>query len=98
MYMYIYIYVYIYIHTYISIIYISCHKRSTTHRELKTHRSKMGVIFIQIMKTMCPSGYHRNGFVATHAHGHMIVVGAYLSRKKKGGLYNTYHELRGMDN
>ena len=22
-----------------------------------------------------------------------VVVGAYLSRKEKGGLYNTYHEL-----
>ena len=25
-----------------------------------------------IMKTMCPSGYHHNGIVATHALGHMI--------------------------
>ena len=25
-----------------------------------------------IMKTMCPPGYHHNGFVATHALGHMI--------------------------
>ena len=24
-----------------------------------------------IMKTMCTSGYHHNGFVATHAFGHM---------------------------
>ena len=23
------------------------------------------------MKTMCPPGYHRNGFVATHALGHL---------------------------
>ena len=23
------------------------------------------------MKTMCPSGYHHNGFVATHALQHM---------------------------
>ena len=23
-----------------------------------------------IMKTMCPPGYHHNGFVATHALGH----------------------------
>ena len=23
------------------------------------------------MKTMCPSGYHHNGFVATHTLGHM---------------------------
>ena len=25
-----------------------------------------------IMKTMCPPGYHRNGFVATHALRHMM--------------------------
>ena len=25
------------------------------------------------MKTMCPPGYHHNGFVATHALGHMIL-------------------------
>ena len=24
------------------------------------------------MKTMCPPGYHQNGFVATHALGHMM--------------------------
>ena len=26
------------------------------------------------MKTMCPPGYHHNGFVATHALGHMIYI------------------------
>ena len=25
-----------------------------------------------IMKTMCPPGYQQNGFVATHALGHMM--------------------------
>ena len=25
-----------------------------------------------IMKTMCPPGYHHNGFVAPHALGHMM--------------------------
>ena len=25
-----------------------------------------------IMKTMCPPGYHRNGFMATHALGHIM--------------------------
>ena len=25
-----------------------------------------------IMKIMCPPGYHHNGFVATHALGHMM--------------------------
>ena len=24
------------------------------------------------MRTMCPPGYHHNGFVATHALGHMM--------------------------
>ena len=24
------------------------------------------------MKTVCPPGYHSNGFVATHALGHMM--------------------------
>ena len=26
------------------------------------------------MKTMCPPGYHHNGFVATHALGHMMYM------------------------
>ena len=29
-------------------------------------------IIYEIMKTMCPPGYHHNGFIATHALGHMI--------------------------
>ena len=55
---------------------ISGHKWSTTHRVLKSHRSKMSVIYV-IMKTMCPPGYHHNGFVATHALGHMM-YGLYI--------------------
>ena len=31
-----------------------------------------------IMKTMCPPGYHHNGFVATHALGHMMYGSALL--------------------
>ena len=27
------------------------------------------------MKTMCPPGYHHNGFVATHALGHELHCG-----------------------
>ena len=27
-----------------------------------------------IMKTMCPPGYHHNGFVVTHAVGHMMYI------------------------
>ena len=30
------------------------------------------------MKTMCPPGYHHNGFVATHAFGHMTYGLAYI--------------------
>ena len=26
------------------------------------------------MKTMCPPGYHHNGFVATHALGHICSI------------------------
>ena len=26
------------------------------------------------MEAMCPPGYHHNGFVATHALGHMIYI------------------------
>ena len=26
------------------------------------------------MKTMCPPGYHHNGFVATHALGHTYIL------------------------
>ena len=59
---YIYIYIYIYIYTidiYTIYIYnkhfiaarhlfkILCHKWSTTHRVLKSHRSKMSVIYMQ---------------------------------------------------
>ena len=38
---------------------------------LKSHKSIIGVIYI-IMKTICPPGYHGNGFVATHGLGHMM--------------------------
>ena len=31
----------------------------------------MCIYIYAIMKTMCPPGYHHNGFVATHALGHM---------------------------
>ena len=30
-----------------------------------------------ISKTMCPPGYHHNGFIATHALGHMICAVMY---------------------
>ena len=37
---------------------------------------------ITIMKTMCPFGYHHNGFAANHALGHMM-----------DGLYGTVHHV-----
>ena len=71
-------YTYIYIHTYACILlYI---------HGLYTHAYIVLYIYIQrgqisqkqdgcntyaIMKTMCPPGYHHNGFVATLALGHM---------------------------
>ena len=30
------------------------------------------------MKTMCPPGYHHNGFVGTHALGHMMYIYIYI--------------------
>ena len=35
-----------------------------------------------IMKTMCPPGYHHNGFMATHARGHMMYGCTMLFRSK----------------
>ena len=35
------------------------------------------------MKTMCPPGYYHNGFVATHALGHMIYIYIYIKVSKK---------------
>ena len=39
------------------------------------------------MKTLCPPGYHHNGFVATHALGHMmysiyIIIKIIVKQKK----------------
>ena len=30
------------------------------------------MLYMLSCKTMCPSGYHHNGFVASHALGHMM--------------------------
>ena len=40
-----------------------------------------------IMKAMCPPGHHRNGFVATHALGHMMNG---LFKKKHNFFQNKY--------
>ena len=40
------------------------------------------------MKTMCPPGYHHNGFVATHALGHIYnVIYIYISLRNSGAMY-----------
>ena len=45
----------------------------------------MGIIYA-IMKTMCPPCYHHNGFMATHALGHMM-----YSYNREGDIYiHTY--------
>ena len=35
-----------------------------------------------IIKTTCPSGYHHNGFVATHALGHVRLLNAGTNEPK----------------
>ena len=48
------------------------------------------------MKTMCPPGYHHNGFVATHALGHMMYSYTHLASVRfehsvcRGSLMTTY--------
>ena len=50
------------------------------------------------MKTMCPLGYHHNGFMATHALGHMMyIITIYIYNRTS--YYNCtscaqVHELR----
>ena len=38
------------------------------------------------MKTMCPPGYHQNGFAATHALGHMMYGYTLLVPMNQRGL------------
>ena len=33
-----------------------------------------------IMKTMCPPGYHHNGFVISHALGYMMYIYLYIHK------------------
>ena len=59
------IYIYIYTHTYTYIYICICmyiYKWSIAHRVLKSHRSRMGVIYNAIIKTMCLPGCHHNSF------------------------------------
>ena len=42
------------------------------------------------MKTMCPPGYHHNGFVATHALGHKCheLPQSHCRDKREGTLFS----------
>ena len=42
------------------------------HRECSISQKQDGRNIYVIMKTMCPPGYHHNGFVATRALGNMM--------------------------
>ena len=59
-------YIYIYIYTYIYIYVIHDTQSAQILQNQDGHN-----IYV-IMKTMCLPGYHHNGFVATHALGHMM--------------------------
>ena len=55
---------------YVCLYYISGLKWSTTQYSNLTE-PRQGIIYA-MMKTIRPPGYHQNGFVATHALGHMM--------------------------
>ena len=44
-----------------------------------------------IMKTMCPPGYHHNGFVATDVVGHMMLHIAGTNEPKSALWLSTFH-------
>ena len=60
----------IYTYTYTS---IDLHKYMCIH---------INMYIYAIMKTMCPPGYHHNGFVATHALGHMMYILMWIGKQK----------------
>ena len=56
---YLYKHIYLYIYIYLSLSIYNIYNIYITYTYV-------------IMKTMCPPGYHHNGFVATHALGHIM--------------------------
>ena len=44
----------------------------TQSAQISQKQDEHNIYIYAIMKTMCPPGYHYNGFVATHALGHMM--------------------------
>ena len=45
------------------------------------------------MKTMCPPGYHHNGFVATHALGHMCTSCVHINITVQPYIFKWLKEL-----
>ena len=73
MYIYKYLYrcIYIYINVYIYIQVVISNPRHTEQNAQISQKQDEHNIYA-ITKTMCPPGYHHNGFVTTHALGHMM--------------------------
>ena len=44
----------------------------TQSAQISQKQDECNIYIYEIMKTMCPPGYHHNGFVVTHALGHMM--------------------------
>ena len=44
------------------------------------------------MKTMCPPGYHHNGFVATHALGHIMCMSCHKAIVVITGRAHCFHD------
>ena len=47
------------------------------------------------MKTMCPPGYHHNGFVATHALGHIVFMITYIYYAHRASVRFQHSVCRG---
>ena len=48
------------------------HDTQSAQISQKQDERNIYIYIYAIMKTMCPPGYHHNGFVATHVLGHMM--------------------------
>ena len=56
--------------------------RAPTQSAQISQKQDERIIYV-IMKTMCPPGYHQNGFVATHPLGHVMYVYHELPQKPR---------------
>ena len=77
-------------------LYIVIHNKQKVLRSL---RNKMGIIYA-FMKTVCPTGYHHNDFVATRPLGHsmyglpMCMSCHKAIRAKTGWANHCFHDCR----